>query len=95
MGAGYDDVADDPSMGWARYAHSVRVFCFNSGLFYIRPTEAALQLLQKVMHRIETESGWDQALFNEVKTSARLSAVSLSRTLLYYHHRIHTSGAMP
>ena len=58
---------DDPSMGWARYAHSMRVFCFNSGLFYIRPTEAALQLLETVMHRIETEAGWDQAIFNEVR----------------------------
>ena len=63
---GYDDVADDPSMGWARYAHSMRVFCFNSGLFYIRPTEAAQQLLEGVMRRIETEAGWDQAIFNEV-----------------------------
>ena len=54
-------------MGWARYAHSMRVFCFNSGLFYIRPTEAALQLIKQVMHRIETEAGWDQAIFNEVK----------------------------
>lgn len=28
--------AEDPSMGWARYAHSMRVFVFNSGLFYLR-----------------------------------------------------------
>lgn len=27
---------DDEEMGWARYAHSMRVFVFNSGLFYIR-----------------------------------------------------------
>lgn len=33
---GYNDVADDASMGWARYAHSMRVFVLNSGLFYIR-----------------------------------------------------------
>ena len=33
---GYNDVADDASMGWARYAHSMRIFVFNSGLFYIR-----------------------------------------------------------
>ena len=33
---GYNDVADDQSMGWARYAHSMRIFVFNSGLFYIR-----------------------------------------------------------
>lgn len=53
-------------MGWARYAHSMRVFCFNSGLFYIRPTPAALDLLKRVMQRLETEKGWDQQLFNEV-----------------------------
>lgn len=23
-------------MGWARYAHSMRIFVFNSGLFYLR-----------------------------------------------------------
>lgn len=64
--AGFNDVADDPSMGWARYAHSMRLFCFNSGLFYIRPTQASMDLLKRVMHRIETEAGWDQAIFNEV-----------------------------
>lgn len=36
MHAGYNDVADDPSMGWGRYAHSMRVFVINSGTFYIR-----------------------------------------------------------
>ena len=62
---GYNDVADDKSMGWARYAHSMRIFVFNSGLFYLRPTQAAIDLLDKVIHRVETENGWDQALFNE------------------------------
>lgn len=62
---GYNDVADDPSMGWARYAHSMRIFVFNSGLFYLRPTRAALDLLDKVIYRVESEAGWDQALFNE------------------------------
>lgn len=36
-------------MGWARYAHSMRVFVFNSGLFYIRPTAAAMDLLDRVV----------------------------------------------
>jgi hypothetical protein len=52
-------------MGWARYAHSMRIFVFNSGLFYLRPTQASLDLLDMVVHRVETEDGWDQALFNE------------------------------
>lgn len=53
-------------MGWARYAHSMRVFVLNSGLFYIRPTQASLYLLQRIAHRLDTEDGWDQAIFNEV-----------------------------
>ena len=51
----------------ARYAHSMRVFVFNSGLFYIRPTPAALDLLDRLVHRVETENGWDQAIFNEAR----------------------------
>lgn len=62
---GYNDVADDASMGWARYAHSMRIFVFNSGLFYLRPTPASMDLLDKLIYRVETENGWDQALFNE------------------------------
>ncbi|PSC74665.1 glycosyltransferase CAZy family GT77 [Micractinium conductrix] len=62
---GYNDVADDESMGWARYAHSMRIFVLNSGLFYLKPTQAATDLLDKIIYRVETENGWDQALFNE------------------------------
>jgi arabinosyltransferase len=68
MFVGYNDVLDDPSMGWARYAHSMRVFVFNSGLFYMKPTQASVDLLDKVDYRLQTENGWDQALFNEVRT---------------------------
>ena len=63
-------VACTPRHGWwrrARYAHSMRVFVFNSGLFYIRPTPAALDLLDRLVHRVETENGWDQAIFNEAR----------------------------
>jgi hypothetical protein len=62
---GWDDVYDDPAMGWSRYAHSMRIFVFNSGLFYIRPTEATMALLDKVIMAVETTGGWDQALFNQ------------------------------
>ena len=64
--AGYNDVKDDESMGWARYAHSMRVFVINSGLFYIRPTQASIELLDRITQRLNTENGWDQAIFNEV-----------------------------
>ena len=53
-------------MGWARYAHSMRVFVMNSGLFYMRPTRASVDLLDRITHRLNTEDGWDQAIFNEV-----------------------------
>ncbi|MCI06408.1 UDP-D-xylose:L-fucose alpha-13-D-xylosyltransferase, partial [Trifolium medium] len=35
---GYNDVFDEPAMGWARYAHTMRIWVYNSGFFYIRPT---------------------------------------------------------
>lgn len=62
---GYNDVFDDPDMGWSRYAHTMRIFVFNSGLFHLRPTEASMALLDKLIKRLESEGGWDQALFNE------------------------------
>lgn len=75
--AGYNDVLDDAKMGWARYAHSMRVFVFNSGLFYIQPTPASLDLLDRIAYRLDHENGWDQAIFNEA--SPRLAAM-LRRT---------------
>ncbi|CAL9075015.1 unnamed protein product [Musa textilis] len=42
---GYDDVFDEPSMGWARYAHTVRTWLYNSRFFYIRPTVTSIELL--------------------------------------------------
>jgi hypothetical protein len=30
-----------------------------------RPTNATQELLDKIIYRVETENGWDQALFNE------------------------------
>ena len=61
-------------MGWARYAHSMRVFVINSGLFYIRPTLASINLMDRVTHRLNTENGWDQAIFNEVGSSVHAEA---------------------
>ncbi len=62
---GYDDVSDDQSMGWARYAHTMRIWVFNSGLFYIRPTVPSIELLDRVTDRLSKEKAWDQAVFNE------------------------------
>ncbi|XP_027331693.1 arabinosyltransferase RRA3-like [Abrus precatorius] len=64
---GYNDVFDEPSMGWARYAHTMRIWAYNSGFFYIRPTLPSIELLDRVAARISKEDPkpWDQAVFNE------------------------------
>ncbi|KAL3538946.1 hypothetical protein ACH5RR_002312 [Cinchona calisaya] len=62
---GYNDVYDEPSMGWARYAHTMRMWVYNSGFFYIRPTIPSIELLDRVAKRLSQEKAWDQAVFNE------------------------------
>ncbi|KAG9147079.1 hypothetical protein Leryth_005324 [Lithospermum erythrorhizon] len=62
---GYNDVFDEPVMGWARYAHTMWIWVFNSGFFYIRPTLPAIELLDRVADRLAHEKAWDQAVFNE------------------------------
>ncbi|XP_047327531.1 arabinosyltransferase RRA3-like [Impatiens glandulifera] len=63
---GYNDVFDEPSMGWARYAHTMRIWVYNSGFFYIRPTIPSIELLDRVADRLSKEpKSWDQAVFNE------------------------------
>ncbi|KAJ4964095.1 hypothetical protein NE237_024034 [Protea cynaroides] len=62
---GYDDVFDEPAMGWARYAHTMRIWVYNSGFFYIRPTIPSIELLDRVADRLSREKAWDQAVFNE------------------------------
>ncbi|GMN37445.1 hypothetical protein TIFTF001_006816 [Ficus carica] len=63
---GFDDVFDDPAMGWARFAHTMRMWVFNSGFFYIRPTIPSIELLDRVAGRLSREvNSWDQAVFNE------------------------------
>lgn len=62
---GFNDVFDEPKMGWARYAHTMRIWVFNSGFFYIRPTLPSIELLDRVADRLSKEKAWDQAVFNE------------------------------
>ncbi|XP_050231325.1 arabinosyltransferase RRA3-like [Mercurialis annua] len=62
---GHDDVFDEPAMGWARYAHTMRIWVYNSGFFYIRPTIPSIELLDRVANRLAHEKAWDQAVFNE------------------------------
>ncbi|KAI3441322.1 Glycosyltransferase [Psidium guajava] len=62
---GFNDVFDEPGMGWARYAHTMRIWVYNSGFFYIRPTIPSIELLDRVAARLSREKAWDQAVFNE------------------------------
>ncbi|XP_076882001.1 arabinosyltransferase RRA3-like [Bidens hawaiensis] len=63
---GYNDVFDEPTMGWARYAHTMRIWVYNSGFFYLRPTFPAIELLDRVSDRLaRPPPAWDQAVFNE------------------------------
>ncbi|KAL2504116.1 Nucleotide-diphospho-sugar transferase family protein [Abeliophyllum distichum] len=63
---GYNDVFDEPAMGWARYAHTMRIWVYNSGFFYIRPTIPSIELLDRVADRMARQTNvWDQAVFNE------------------------------
>ncbi|KAL8542884.1 hypothetical protein ACS0TY_003679 [Phlomoides rotata] len=62
---GYNDVFDEPKMGWARYAHTMRIWVYNSGFFYIRPTIPSIELLDRVTGTLARENAWDQAVFNE------------------------------
>ncbi|XP_028765853.1 arabinosyltransferase RRA2-like [Neltuma alba] len=61
----YNDIFDDPTMGWSRYVHTVRIWVFNSGFFYIRPTIPSIELLDRVAARLSREDAWDQVVFNE------------------------------
>ncbi|XXG45560.1 hypothetical protein AAC387_Pa02g0614 [Persea americana] len=63
---GYNDVFDEPKMGWARYAHTIRIWVYNSGFFFIRPTIPSIELLDRVADRLSRQpNSWDQAVFNE------------------------------
>ncbi|CAA0335839.1 unnamed protein product [Arabidopsis thaliana] len=62
---GFNDVFDEPSMGWARYAHTMRIWVFNSGFFYLRPTLPSIDLLDRVADTLSKSEAWDQAVFNE------------------------------
>ncbi|CAE5964186.1 unnamed protein product [Arabidopsis arenosa] len=62
---GFNDVFDEPSMGWARYAHTMRIWVFNSGFFYLRPTLPSIELLDRVADTLSKSEAWDQAVFNE------------------------------
>ncbi|KAL4180536.1 hypothetical protein AMTRI_Chr13g92550 [Amborella trichopoda] len=62
---GYNDVSEDPKMGWARFAHTMRIWVYNSGFFYIRPTIPSIELLDRVADRLSKAKLWDQAVFNE------------------------------
>ena len=42
---GYNDVFDEPAMGWARYAYTMQIWVYNSGFFYMRRTIPSIEVL--------------------------------------------------
>lgn len=62
---GYVDGVDDPSMGWSRYAQTMRIYVTNSGLFYIRATNPSIALVDRCADRLAKRQEWDQTVFNE------------------------------
>ena len=62
---GWNDGIDDPKMGWARYAQTMRVFAMNSGLFYLKPSERTVRFMDGITARLERAKEWDQAVYNE------------------------------
>ncbi|XP_019085007.1 PREDICTED: arabinosyltransferase RRA1 [Camelina sativa] len=62
---GFNDVFDDPTMGQSRYVYTARIWVFNSGFFYLRPTLPSIELLDRVTDTLSKSGGWDQAVFNE------------------------------
>ncbi|KAK8601258.1 hypothetical protein V6N13_059019 [Hibiscus sabdariffa] len=63
---GYNDVFDEPAMGWARYTHTMRIWVYNSGFFFIRSTIPSIEILDRVADRLARQPNyWDQAVFNE------------------------------
>lgn len=63
---GHNDLFDEPEMGWARYVSTMRIWVYNSGFFYIRPTIPSIELLDRVAIGLSKDpDSWDQAVFNE------------------------------
>jgi hypothetical protein len=66
--AGWDDVFDDPKMGWSRWAHSFHIFTLNSG-GYKQGADSSRQATK------ESSGHWfalfAQACFGSAPTSAR------------------------
>ncbi|CAE5964187.1 unnamed protein product [Arabidopsis arenosa] len=62
---GFNDVFDDPSMTRSRTVYTTRIWVFNSGFFYLRPTLPSIELLDRVTDTLSKSGGWDQAVFNE------------------------------
>lgn len=61
---GFNDIVLEPENGWGIY--TTRIWVYNSGFFYIRPTVPSIELLDRVARRLDLEKdAWDQAVFNE------------------------------
>ncbi|RVW21377.1 Arabinosyltransferase RRA2 [Vitis vinifera] len=63
---GYDELFEEPSMGWAKTSHSIRNWLYNSGLFTLGlqspPSSFWIVCLVGLLKEPEA---WDQLVFNE------------------------------
>ncbi|KMZ57406.1 hypothetical protein ZOSMA_86G00410 [Zostera marina] len=87
------DVFDDESMGWSRHAHTMRIWAFNSGLFYIRPTIPSIELLDRATEILSEGNKWDQAVFNELlffPSSPTYSGIHISKRVMDIYHFMNT-----
>mmetsp|Transcript_10601 Transcript_10601/g.38968 ORF Transcript_10601/g.38968 Transcript_10601/m.38968 type:complete len:490 (+) Transcript_10601:269-1738(+) len=63
---GFVEQLDDPTLPLARFrARTTRLSALNSGLWYVKATEASLRLMKVMEYRMDTEPDlWDQAGYN-------------------------------
>jgi len=54
----------EPKMGWGAGGLYVQYFTMNVGCAFIRPTPAAINLMQRVADRLSKAAAWDQQVFN-------------------------------
>ncbi|KAI4389580.1 hypothetical protein MLD38_001793 [Melastoma candidum] len=67
-GTAYGQIEDfiDPDMGRSSIIHTTRLWVYNSGYFYLRPTKPSIELLDRVWTRMDQDPGqWDQDVYNE------------------------------
>ena len=85
---GWNDGVDDASMGWARYAATMRIYVMNSGLFYLRSNERTVQLMDRCTAKLASSHAWDQVVLNEMMwypSHGKYDGVTVSKRIMDIH----------